>query len=343
MKKLLNTLYIINPDQYLSLDGENVVVKLGGETVGRAPLHNLDGIVTFGYTGASPRLMEACAEYNITLTFLSTSGKFLARVVGETKGNVVLRKSQYQKSEDELESLNIAKSCILGKVFNCRWVLERAARDHSLQIDCEKVRHASGLLKNSLDYIKQSSSLDELRGFEGEAASIYFSVFDELILQQKSDFVFNGRNRRPPLDAVNALLSFVYTLLTGMVQSSLESVGLDPYVGFLHRDRPGRASLALDMMEELRPVLADRFVLSLINKRMVSIKGFYKKESGAVVMDDATKKTVIQEWQNRKKDEIKHPFLDEKLQWGMVPHAQALLLSRYIRNDTDAYPPFFWK
>ena len=343
MKKLLNTLYIINPDQYLSLDGENVVIKMGGEVAGRVPLHNLDGIVTFGYTGASPRLMEACAKYNIALSFLSTSGKFLARVVGETKGNVVLRKTQYQKSEDEQESLEIAKSFILGKVFNCRWVLERATRDHPLQIDCEKVKHASGLLKNSLDFINNSTSLDELRGFEGEAASIYFSVFDEMILQQKSDFIFDGRNRRPPLDEVNALLSFTYTLLAGMVQSSLECVGLDPYVGFLHSDRPGRASLALDMMEELRPVLADRFVLSLINKRMISAKGFYKKESGAVVMDDTTKKVVINEWQNRKKDEIKHPFLEEKIQWGMVPHAQALLLARYIRNDTDAYPPFFWK
>ncbi len=343
MKKLLNTLYIINPDQYLSLDGENVVVKSNNEVVGRVPFLNLDGIVTFGYTGASPRLMEACAKHNVPLTFLSPSGKFLARVIGETKGNVVLRKSQYQKSEDEQESLNIAKNCILGKVFNSRWVLERAVRDHPMQIDCEKVKHASVLLKNSLDYIKNSSSLDELRGFEGEAASIYFSVFNELILQQKSDFVFSGRNRRPPLDAVNALLSFVYTLLCSMVQSWLESAGLDPYVGFLHRDRPGRASLALDMMEELRPVLADRFVLSLINKRMISIKGFCQKESGAVIMDDNTKRIIINEWQNRKKDEIRHPFLDEKVQWGMVPHAQALLLSRYIRNDIDAYPPFFWK
>lgn len=343
MKKLLNTLYIINQDQYLSLDGGNVVVKSDGETVGRMPLLNLDGIVTFGYTGASPRLMEACAKSNIPIVFLSPSGRFMARVTGETRGNVVLRKAQYRKSEDERESLLIAKSCILGKVYNCRWVLERAVRDHSLQIDCEKVRHASVLLKNSMDYIKESNSLDELRGFEGEAASVYFSVFDELILQQKSDFAFNGRNRRPPLDAVNALLSFVYTLLSGMVQGALETVGLDPYVGFLHTDRPGRASLALDIMEELRPVLADRFVLSLINKRMISIKGFYKKESGAVVMDEATKKIVIQEWQNRKKDEIRHPFLDEKIQWGMVPHTQALLLSRYIRNDLDAYPPFFWK
>lgn len=343
MKKLLNTLYITNPETYLSLDGDNVVVKCDGEVLGRVPLLNLDGIVTFGYTGASPRLMEACVKKNMSIVFLSASGKFLARVIGETKGNVVLRKKQYTVSENEDESLLIAKSCILGKVYNCRWVLERATRDHPLQIDYDGVKHAIELLKNSMTYIKDSKTFDELRGYEGEAASIYFSVFNELILQQKEDFSFDGRNRRPPTDAVNALLSFSYTLLSNMIKSSLECVGLDPYVGFLHTDRPGRASLALDMMEELRPVLADRFVLSLINKRIVNIKGFYKKESGAVLMDDNTRKIVINEWQNRKKDEIKHPFLNEKIEWGMVPHAQALILARYLREDLDAYPPFFWK
>lgn len=343
MKRLLNTLYITSSDRYLSLDGENVVVLADKQEIGRVPLHNLEAIVTLGFTGASPALMGACAKRNIALSFLSQSGRFLARVSGEERGNVLLRKRQYFLSECAAERLDIAKSFITGKVFNGRWVLERATRDHALRVNVERLKYVSGKMKNSLGAIQKSESVDTLRGIEGEAASLYFSVFDELILQQKEAFSFKGRNRRPPLDAVNALLSFVYTLLLQMNIAALETVGLDPYVGFMHTDHPGRASLALDLMEELRSVFADRFVLSLINKRIVSPAGFRQKENGAVIMDDDTRKNVLASWQTRKQEMIKHPFLEEKVEWGMIPYTQALLLARYIRGDIDAYPPFMWK
>ena len=343
MKKLLNTLYVTSENSYLSLDGENVVVLDDKTEIGRLPLHNLEGIVSFGYRGTSPALMGACAERGISLCYLTPQGKFLARVSGKIKGNVVLRQQQYASSQDEQISLDIARNCILGKVHNARWVLERAVRDHSLQIDAEKVRSASGFLKQSLELIQNCQTKEQLRGYEGEAASIYFGVFDQMILQQKKDFAFHGRNKRPPLDPVNALLSFVYTLLTNTITSALETVGLDPYVGYLHTDRPGRASLSLDLIEELRAVLADRFVLSLINKKMVSGKNFSKKENGAVLMDDEVRKRVLTEWQNKKKEVITHPFLKEKVEWGMVPYVQAMLLARYLRGDLDGYPVFLWK
>ena len=343
MKKLLNTLYVTSENSYLALDGENVVVFDEKTEIGRLPLHNLEGIVSFGYRGTSPALMGACAERNISLCYLTPQGKFLARVSGRVKGNVILRQQQYASSRDEQVSLDIARNCILGKVYNARWVLERAVRDHELQIDAEKVKAASGFLKQSLEFIQVSQSKDQLRGYEGEAASIYFGVFDQLILQQKRDFAFHGRNKRPPLDPVNALLSFVYTLLTHTITSALETVGLDPYVGYLHTDRPERASLSLDLIEELRAVLADRFVLSLINKKMVSKKNFSKKENGAVLMDDEARRRVLTEWQNKKKEDITHPFLKEQVEWGMVPYVQAMLLARYLRGDLDGYPVFLWK
>ena len=343
MKKLLNTLYVTSENSYLSLDGENVVVSEDQKEIGRLPLHNLEGIVSFGYRGTSPALMGACAERNIALCYLTPQGKFLARVSGRIKGNVILREQQFASKNNEKISLDIAKNCIIGKVHNARWVLERAIRDHALQIDAEKVKTASGFLKNSLEQIQKCESKEQLRGFEGEAASVYFSVFDQLILQQKKDFSFHGRNKRPPLDNVNALLSFVYTLLTNSITSALECVGLDPYVGYLHTERPGRASLSLDLIEELRAILADRFVLNLINKRMISGKNFSQKENGAVFMDDETRRTVITEWQNKKKEVITHPYLGEKVEWGMVPYVQAMLLARYLRGDLDGYPVFLWK
>lgn len=312
MRKLLNTLYVTSPDAYLALDGENIVVLQKDSEIGRLPLHNLEGIVTFGYTGASPALMGACAKKNISLCFLSHSGRFLARVVGEVRGNVVLRQAQYQIAQDEAKSVQTAKNFIIGKVFNAKWVIERACRDYALRLDTEKLKQVSSSLSDSLKCIQNSESLEQLRGFEGEAAVRYFSVFDDLILQQKSDFFFKTRNRRPPLDNVNALLSFVYTLLAHDTAAALESVGLDPYVGFMHGDRPGRASFALDLMEEFRSVLADRFVISLINKRQVNKNGFTKKENGSVIMDDDTRKIVLSAWQEKKQEIIKHPFLDQK-------------------------------
>ena len=284
MRKLLNTLYVTSENSYLALDGENLVVYDEKKELGRLPLHNLDGIVSFGYRGTSPALMGACAERNISLCYLTPQGKFLARVTGKVQGNVLLREQQYKSSKDDEISLTIAKNCIMGKVYNARWVLERAIRDHGMQIDVEGVKKASLHLKESLQYIQNAESKDQLRGYEGEAASIYFGVFNELILQQKKEFNFQGRNKRPPKDNVNAMLSFVYTLLTNQITSALEVVGLDPYVGYLHTDRPGRVSLALDLIEELRSVYADRFVLSLINKKIVNGKNFSQKENGVVLM-----------------------------------------------------------
>lgn len=343
MKKLLNTLYVTSPDSYLSLDGENVVIFDSGEEIGRIPLHNLEAIVSFGYRGASPALMGGCAKRNIGLCFLTPQGQFLARVTGPVKGNVILRKKQYAISQDDGEGIGIARNCILGKVYNSRWILERATRDHSLQVDVEKIKRASAFLKQSLENIGKCEDMAVLRGYEGEAASIYFGELNQLILQQKRDFVFTVRSKRPPLDNVNAMLSFVYTLLTNMISSALETVGLDPYVGFMHTDRPGRVSLALDLIEELRPVLADRFVLTLINRKIVTGKDFIKKEDGAVLFTDNAKKRLLTEWQNKKKEVITHPFLEEKVEWGMIPFIQAMLLARYLRGDIDEYPPFFWK
>lgn len=343
MRKLLNTLYVTSQDNYLSLDGENVVILDKEQEVGRLPLHNLEAIVSFGYRGASPALMGGCASRNISLCFLTPHGKFLARVTGKVKGNVVLRKKQYEVSDNPVMSIGIARNCILGKVYNSRWVLERAIRDHGVSVDLEMLKKASVYLKNSLSNIETCMDMAQLRGYEGEAASVYFGSFDQLILQQKKEFVFSGRNKRPPMDNVNAMLSFVYTLLTNMIASALETVGLDPYVGFMHTDRPGRVSLALDLIEELRPVLADRFVLTLINKKMITGKDFTRKEDGAVIMKEKARKDMLVEWQNKKKEVITHPYLGEKVEWGMIPFVQAMLLARYLRGDIDEYPPFFWK
>jgi CRISPR-associated protein Cas1 len=274
---------------------------------------------------------------------MTSNGKFLARVTGEVRGNVTLRKTQYRISDNDTESTKIARNFILGKVYNSRWIIERATRDYPLRLDVEKLKKASMFLKNSMNKILTCENSEELRGYEGEAASIYFSIFNDLILQQKENFYFGTRNKRPPLDNVNALLSFCYTMLANMTASALEAVGLDPYVGFLHKDRPGRISLALDVMEELRSVFADRFVLSLINKRIVNNKGFIKKENGAVIMTDECKKAVLSAWQSKKQEKIVHPFLEEKIEWGLVPFVQAMLLSRYLRGDLDEYPPFMWK
>lgn len=299
--------------------------------------------MTFGYTGASPALMGACAKHNISLCFMTQSGRFLARVTGELRGNVTLRKEQYRLSDIDFESTKIAKNFIVGKIYNSRWVIERATRDYAIRLDTEKLKQKSQYLQNSIMQINSCVNSEQLRGVEGEAASVYFSVFDDLILQQKENFYFNTRNKRPPIDNVNAMLSFAYTLLANTCAAALETVGLDPYVGFLHKDRPGRVSLALDLMEELRSVFADRFVLSLINKRIINSVGFTKKENGAVIMDDDTRKVFLSNWQAKKQEKITHPFLEEKIEWGMVPHAQAMLLARFIRGDLDGYPPFMWK
>ncbi len=342
MKKLQNTLYVTTPDAYLSLKGETVIVSKDKKTSMRLPLHNLENIVCFNYPGVSPALMGACGERNIGLTFLRPSGRFLARVTGRVQGNVLLRKKQHELSSKESACVTIAASCLLGKIANSRKVIERALRDHALLVDVSALQAASNFHKETLNSIQASETLETLRGLEGSAAKQYFRVFGQLVLHQREAFAFAKRSRRPPLDNINALLSYLYTLLTYEVASALEVVGLDPYIGFLHVPRPGRPSLALDMMEELRPVFVDRLVLTLINRKQVKGKGFTQKESGGVMMDDETRKKVLTAWQTRKQDEITHPYLKERIPLGLIPHVQAMLLARYLRGDLDAYPPFFW-
>lgn len=342
MRILANTLYVTQPNSYLSLDGSNIVILVSDTESKRIPLHNLQSIVTFNYTGASPALMGECAKRGISLMFLTEHGRFLARVIGETHGNVLLRKNQYNASDDEKICIEISKNIISAKLFNSRVVIQRAIRDYELRLDVNKLKDVSSAISTCIKSVQVSKNLDEIRGIEGEGANRYFSVFDDLILQQKDDFFFITRNRRPPTDNVNALLSFVYTLLTNDIAAALETTGLDPYVGFLHRDRPGRVSLALDLIEELRSVLADRFVLTLINTRQINGYGFTKKEDGAVIMDDETRKTVLVAWQKKKNELTMHALLKENMKWGLIPYYQSLLMSRYLRGDIDSYPPFFW-
>lgn len=343
MRKLLNTLYVMTETCYLTLDGENIVVLDGERTIGRFPLHTLENIISFSYKGASPALMGACAERKIGISFFSPRGKFLAKAIGKDYGNVFLRKEQYRISDDEERSISYAKNMITGKIFNSRWVLERTLRDHAYRINAVKLKQISNSLYDSLTQITNVSDLAELRGVEGKAAERYFSVFDEMILNQKEDFTFDTRNRRPPLDNVNAVLSFAYTILAGDCANALTSVGLDSYVGFMHGDRPGRFSLALDMMEELRPIWGDRFVLTLINTKTLRAEHFERQKNSAVLLSDEGRKVFFNAWQSHKKETITHPFLKEKIEWGLVPYVQALLLARTIRGDLNEYPPFLWK
>lgn len=287
--------------------------------------------------------MGKCVKNGIELVFMSRNGHFLARIEGETKGNVLLRRQQYRYADNAEKSLDIARNIIAAKLYNSRWSLERVIRDHSIRIDIEKFKKKSMFLYESIKSVISVSKMDSLRGIEGEAASVYFSVFDDMILQQKEDFYFKTRNKHPPLDNINALLSFTYSLAAGMCASALEVVGLDPYVGFIHTDRPGRRSLALDLVEEFRAVLCDRFVLTIINKRLMNKYDFIKRESGAVILTENGRKKFLSAWQKRKFEELKHPFIEEKVEWGMLPYVQAMLLARYIRGDLDCYPPFMWK
>ena len=343
MRKLLNTLFILSEETYLSLDGENIVILAENSEKRRFPLHMLENIMCFSYKGASPALMGACAERKIGLSFFAPNGKFLAGVHGKEYGNVLLRKQQYRISDDKEQGVQYAKNMMIGKVYNSRWTLERTARDHKERVDYESIRKISAELQEGLLKIRTVDNIDQLRGIEGELASRYFSVFDELILNQKDDFIFQTRNRRPPMDRVNALLSFAYAVVERECANALRSVGLDPFVGFMHTDRPGRESMALDIMEEFRSILCDRFVLTLINTKTVRKDSFMKGDDGAVLLNDKGRKIFFNNWQNRKRELITHPFLKEKMEWGLVPYIQALLLARTIRGDIEEYPPFLWK
>jgi CRISPR-associated protein Cas1 len=343
MRHLLNTLYVTTQGAYLAREGETVLVRADQEVKLRVPIHTLGGIVCFGQVSCSPPLMGLCGERNVAISFLSENGKFYARVQGPVSGNVLLRREQYRRADKEDASAEIARMVVLAKVANCRTVLLRGLRDHAENPQVPALEAATARLARLLDDLRQPVPLDTARGLEGDAARTYFGVFDHLITAQKEDFFFRERSRRPPLDNLNALLSFFYTLLVHDVAAALETVGLDPAVGYLHRDRPGRPSLALDLTEEFRPVLADRLALSLVNRQQIRGKGFRKTETGAVLMDDATRKEVLVAYQKRKQEEIQHPFLEEKVEVGLLPFVQAMLLARYLRGDLDGYPPFLWK
>lgn len=343
MRQLLNTLFVTSEDIYLTLDGENAVTNREKVVAARYPLHTLSAIITFSYSGASPALMGACAQRGISLSFCSPRGKFLARVTGESNGNVLLRRTQYRIADDPVQSCVLARNMIFGKIHNARWSIQRTRRDHSLRVNDARLGEVSEQLKDVLPQVLCQEDLDSLRGLEGAAATAYFGVFDQLILGNKAVFHFTTRSRRPPMDPVNALLSFAYSLLSHDCASALESAGLDSYVGFLHRDRPGRSSLALDLMEELRPCIADRFVLSCISNRIFQKSDFDYRENGAVFLNEKGRRTFLQRWQERKKDTLTHPFLGEKIPWGLVPYLQAMLLARHLRGDLEAYPPFLWK
>ncbi|MFP4482012.1 MAG: type I-C CRISPR-associated endonuclease Cas1c [Thermovirgaceae bacterium] len=343
MKHLLNTLYVTTQGSYLCKEGETVHVRIEHETKLRVPIHTLSGIICFGQVLCTPPLLGLCGERGVSVSFLSENGRFLARVQGPVAGNVLLRKEQYRRSDDQEKSAEIARSVIIAKIANSRTVLLRAARENGNALATTEISSVAALLARHLKNLENLVPLDTLRGIEGDAGRQYFSVFDHLITSQVVGFHFPARTRRPPMDPMNALLSFLYTLLVHDVASALEGVGLDPAVGFLHRDRPGRPGLALDLMEELRPPFADRLALSLVNRQQIKIKDFDVTETGAVLMKDGARKEILKAWQKRKQEEITHPFINERIPLGLVPHVQALLLSRYLRNDLDAYPPFRWR
>ncbi len=343
MKKHLNTLFVTTQGAYLAKDGETVAVRIEREVKLRLPVHTLDSIVCFGNVGCSPFLMGFCAERDVTISFLTENGRFLARVQGPVSGNVLLRREQYRRADDLDFSAKVAGACVTGKVANCRTVLQRGLRDHGEKLaDSQAVQDGVDRLSATLRRLQGNLDLDEIRGVEGDAAHVYFGVFDHLVIRNKEDFFFHQRNRRPPLDRMNCLLSFLYTLVMHDIRSALECTGLDPAVGYLHRDRPGRPGLALDMMEEFRP-MADRLALSMINLGQLKAGGFTISDGGGVRMDDAARKTLLVTYQKRKQDVMTHPFLEEKMPLGLFFHTQALLFARFLRGDLDGYPPVIWR
>lgn len=343
MKRLLNTLYVLTPFSYLAKENDQVVIKVDRETRDSFPIHILENIVCMGQVSCSPALMGLCAERGVGLAFVTEQGRFLARVQGSVSGNVLLRRAQYRMADDASFKARLAARFVVAKIANTRTLLLRAHRENPDAEGVHAVHSASVHLSDALGSLKEECSIESVRGKEGDAARMYFSVFDHLIIMDKQNFFFRGRSRRPPMDSVNAMLSFLYTLLAHDCVSALESVGLDPAVGFLHADRPGRPSLALDLMEEIRSVIVDRIVLSLINRRQVKASGFEQGDAGGVTMNEATRKTLLTSYQERKQDELTHPFLQEKIRMGLLPYVQSMLLARYLRGDLNGYPPFRWK
>lgn len=343
MRHLLNTLYVTLPDVYLSISGENIVIKRDSSTLVRYPFHNLEDIVLFSYLGMSPKLIQKCMEYGIGICYLTTTGRFIARLRGESKGNILLRRKQYRVADDKDESLGISKNIICAKIYNEKWTIERYIRQYENRIDSKHLKDCSKYLSELLEKVHYVRNVEELMGIEGVAQVSYFSCFDEMILNQKDHFKFETRTRRPPLNPMNAILSYIYSILSNDVASALESVGLDAYAGFMHTDRPGRISLALDLVEEFRAPIADRFVFYLINMNQIKKDDFLYNENGSVLIKDDSKRKIIKLWQDRKQKIITHPFLNEKIEWGLVPFSQAMLLARYLRGDLEGYPPFMWK
>lgn len=343
MRKLLNTLFITNSDIYLGVEGENIMVREDGELRARFPLHNLESIIIFNYGGVSPYTMRKCMENGIGINFLSETGFYLGTVSGYPNGNVILRKNQVLMSIDVEQCLKIAQTTIFSKLYNQKYIIERFIRQYNMRISVDRFKDVSAKLSELALQAAEAESVEQIRGIEGTAQVLYFGLFDEMVLTNKEVFEYEGRSRRPPRNPLNACLSLTYALLSTDMKNALTSVGLDPYIGFFHTDRPGRISLALDMIEELRGVMADRFVLSLINRGQLSEKDFEYMESGAVLLGDNSRKKFLQEWHRYKQESITHPYLKERMEWGLVPYAQALLLARYIRGDLDAYPGFCWK
>lgn len=343
MRQLLNTLYVNTPNAYLASEGNNVKIIIDQDCVGQLPLQNFESIVTFGYAGASSGLMQKCLNQGIALSFMQPNGQIKGRVSGKPTGNVYLRRTQFRVADDDQAKLKLARNFILGKVFNQRWVIERFIRDHGMQVDQAKLKAVSVTLKDGLDKIQRAVDMESLRGIEGNLATEYFSVINDLIINQTEAFIFHDRSRRPPLDRVNALMSFAYSLLANECGGALIANGLDPYVGFIHVDRPGREGLALDLMEELRAVIADRFVLRMINLKILRSSDFKQSPDGAVLLTDEARKKFLTKWHENEQKTLQHPYLNEKIEWGLVPFAQSQLLARCLRGDLDEYPPFLWK
>lgn len=343
MKQLLNTLYITKQNSFLGSSGENIDVKTDGKSIAKIPLQNLESIVSIGWQGVSPALLRKCEDHNVSISFVSKSGYLQGRIIGELNGNVILRRQQYRYADDQNFALNISKNMIAAKIYNHKYLYQRYLHDHALLVNIDEFSNAIQKINTAIKNIQNANSDNELRGIEGDEARSYFKMFNHMILKNKTEFNFTIRTKRPPLDKVNALLSFGYTLLAHECATALETAGLDSYVGFMHTDRSGRISLALDLMEEFRAVYVDRYVLNLINKQIIKPKDIVQKETGACLLTDDARKLFIDKWQERKDESIIHPYLKEKISWGLLPYCQAMILARYIRGDLDTYPPFLMK